>query len=133
MPFAPIITYERASEYLVDYRSDQKTADFMTITYTIKDGKKEEIPAVVHVDNTARPQISKKEVNPSLHAIMNSFERHSGVPVILNTSFNVHEEPIVYTPDDAVKGFLGAQLDFLAIGHFLVPFPGGKEENRSPQ
>jgi carbamoyltransferase len=123
MPFAPSLTEEAAGKYLVGYRSEHKAAEFMTITYDINPDLREKIPAVVHVDNTARPQVVKKEVNESYYKIIKSFEKYTGVPVILNTSFNIHEEPIVYTPNEAIKGFLEAKLDYLAMGPFLVPLP----------
>ena len=123
MPFAPSMLYEYANDYLVGYHSSHKAAEFMTVTYDIKPGMKEKIPAVVHVDNTARPQIVKKEINPSFHKIISEFHKHSGCSVVLNTSFNIHEEPIVYSPKDAIRGFLDSQLDYLAVGKYLVPLP----------
>lgn len=123
MPFAPSILQERSADYVKGYEDAHVTTDFMTITYDIKEGLKEKIPAVVHIDNTARPQVVRKETNPSYHEIIRLFEERTGVPVVLNTSFNIHEEPIVYTPADAIRGFLGAQLDYLALGPFLVPLP----------
>jgi carbamoyltransferase len=123
MPFAPSILEEKAADYFEGYRSDHKAAELMTVTYDVKQEKQEEIPAVVHVDGTARPQVVKKEVNPSYHRIIEAFQEHSGCPVILNTSFNMHEEPIVYTPEDAVRAFLESRLDYLAIGDYLVPYP----------
>lgn len=120
MPFAPSILEEGAANYLENYKPDHIAADFMTITYRIKKGMAEKIPAVVHVDNTARPQIVRKATNPSYHAIINHFYELTGIPVVLNTSFNMHEEPIVYTPEDAIRGYLDAELDYLAIGDYLV-------------
>ena len=120
MPFAPSMTPEGARAYLEGYRDDHVAADFMTITYEIAAGMAAKIPAVVHVDNTARPQVVRKDVNPSYHRIIEAFGELTGVPVILNTSFNIHEEPIVYTPQDAIKGFLDSRLDYLSLGPFLV-------------
>ena len=122
MPFAPSIIEDAASDYFKDY-GNEKAAEFMTITYDIVDGMAEKIPAVVHVDNTARPQVVRKDVNQSYYNIISEFGKRSGVPVVLNTSFNMHEEPIVYTPDDGIRGFLAAELDFLAIGNYIVPHP----------
>jgi carbamoyltransferase len=122
MPFAPSVLEEYASNYFEDYKSDHIAADFMTITYDVKKGMKEKIPAVVHVDNTARPQIVRKSTNPSYHKIISEFHKHSGCAVVLNTSFNIHEEPIVYTPRDAIRGFLDSQLDYLALGNYLVTY-----------
>jgi len=123
MPFAPSMTAEAAPEFLKGYRSDHIACDFMTITYDILPGMAEKIPAVVHVDNTARPQVVHKEINPSYHKIIETFGKLTGVGVVLNTSFNIHEEPIVYTPQDAIKGFLDSKLDYLSMGPFLVKLP----------
>jgi carbamoyltransferase len=122
MPFAPSMLQEYASEYLENYNGES-AADFMTITYNIRPGMAEKIPAVVHVDNTARPQIVRKAANPSYHKIISEYYARTGIPVVLNTSFNMHEEPIVYTPQDAIRGFLDAKLDVLAIGDYIVEAP----------
>lgn len=122
MPFAPSMLFEHVDEFLEGYSSLHKTADFMTITYSIKPGMKDKICAAVHVDNTARPQVVRKEINPSYHKIISVFNSLTGCPVVLNTSFNIHEEPIVYTPQDAIRGFLDAQLDYLSIGNFLASY-----------
>ncbi|MCG8574356.1 MAG: hypothetical protein MI810_05675 [Flavobacteriales bacterium] len=125
MPFAPSMIEEKAKDYLVDF-NDEKAAEFMTITYDIVDGMAEKMQAVVHVDNTARPQVVKKDINPSYHKIISEFHKRTGIAVLLNTSFNMHEEPIVYTPEDGIRGFLAAELDFLAMGNFLIPHPNKK-------
>lgn len=125
MPFAPSIIEEAAKDYFKNYNGE-KAAEFMTITYDVVDDKCDKIPAVVHVDKTARPQVVKSSVNASYHKIINEFGKRSGVPVVLNTSFNMHEEPIVYTPEDAIRGFLAAELDYLAIGNYIVPHPKGR-------
>jgi carbamoyltransferase len=122
MPFAPSMIEEAADDYLVNY-GGEKAAEFMTITYDIKEGKAKDMPAVVHVDNTARPQVVKASANASYHKIIAEFGKRTGIPVVLNTSFNMHEEPIVYTPEDGIRGFLAAELDYLAIGNFLVKHP----------
>ena len=124
MPFAPSMTEKGAHAFLRGYRDDHVAAEFMTVTYDILPGMAEKIPAVVHVDNTARPQVVRKDINPSYHRIIEAFGEITGVAVVLNTSFNIHEEPIVYTPEDAIRGFLDAKLDFLSMGPFLVHFPG---------
>lgn len=121
MPFAPSMTTEHAAEYLEKYNGET-AADYMTITYDIKPGMAQKMPAVVHIDNTARPQIVHANTNPSYHKIISEFHKLTGVAVVLNTSFNMHEEPIVYTPQDAIRGWLDAQLDYLAIGNYLVDY-----------
>ena len=119
MPFAPSINEEHAEGYFVGYRKDHVAADYMTITYDVKPEMKSKIPAVVHIDGTARPQVVRKAVNPSYHAIIDEFYKLSGVPVVLNTSYNIHEHPIIYTPDDAITGFKEGKLDVLAIGNYI--------------
>ncbi|MCI5058661.1 MAG: hypothetical protein MRY83_21295 [Flavobacteriales bacterium] len=119
MPFAPSINIEHGKDYFEGYSEDDIAAEFMTITYNVKPNMIDKIPAVVHVDGTARPQIVKKNINPSYHAIIDEFYKLSGVPVVLNTSFNVHEQPIVCTPQDAIAGFQEGKLDVLAIGNYI--------------
>src|SRR6185369_9681281 len=75
-------------------------------------------PAAVHVDGTARPQLIRRELNPECYAILSEYEKLSGIPCLINTSFNMHEEPIVCSPHDAVRAFLLGHLDGLAIGPF---------------
>jgi carbamoyltransferase len=75
------------------------------------------------VDGTARPQLVDRRTSPSFHAIIEEFQRLTGIDSVINTSFNMHEEPIVCTPDDAIRSFRQGNLDYLAIGEFLVPSP----------
>jgi len=119
MPFAPSINVEHAKDYFIGYENEHLAADFMTITYDVYPEQIEKIPAVVHIDKTARPQVVRKTTNPSYHRIIDEFYKLSGVPVVLNTSFNIHEQPIVCTPEDAIAGFLEGKLDVLAIGNFI--------------
>jgi carbamoyltransferase len=77
----------------------------------------------VHVDRTARPQLVSERTNASFHAILAAYHRRTGIPAVINTSFNMHEEPIVCSPDDAIRAFLQGRLDYLAMGPFLVRHP----------
>ena len=120
MPFAPSINYEHAKDYLINYTKKDILADFMTISYNINKTLKKKIRAVVHIDNSVRPQILKYKCNNSFHKIIKEFYRKSGLPVVLNTSFNLHEEPIVLSPDDALKALEDDAIDVLAINNFLV-------------
>jgi carbamoyltransferase len=95
----------------------------MTITFDCTDWMKTCCPAVVHVDGTARPQLVHKEDNPSFYKIIEAYRKRTGLPTVINTSFNIHEEPIVCTPADAVRAFTSGHLDYLAIGNFLVENP----------
>ena len=76
-----------------------------------------EIPAVTHIDYSARVQTVHKETNPAYHALISAFERLTGCPVIVNTSFNVRGEPIVCTPEDAFRCFMGTEIEVLAVGN----------------
>ena len=92
----------------------------MTLTYDCTDWMKKKCPGVVHLDGTARPQIIYENDNPSFYRILKEFKKITGLPCVINTSFNMHEEPIVCSPEDAVRAFLDAKLDYLAIENFLV-------------
>ena len=86
----------------------------------LKKNKISEIPAVVHVDNTARPQIVDSITNQSYYNIINEYYKFSGIPAIVNTSFNLHEEPLVCHPKDVIKALKQKAIDVLAIGTYLV-------------
>ena len=130
MPFAPSSLHEATAKLYANATGATDTARFMTITFHCTPWMMERCSGVVHVDGTARPQIVRRQDNPSYHKIIEGYERRSGVPVIINTSFNIHEEPIVRTPDDAIRAFLDSALDYLAVGDFLVKGPVGSYETR---
>lgn len=115
-PFCPTILYERVGEYL----TKGTFHPFMILACTIREEVRGKIPAVVHVDGTARVQTLKREHNPRFYDLIQEFDQLTGVPVLLNTSFNVKGEPIVCTPQDAVRCFLKTAMDVLAIGDFLA-------------
>lgn len=120
MPFAPVTLYRFAGEYYRNLDGAENPARFMTITFDCTEKMKRESPAVVHVDGTARPQLIDLDDNPGYVAILEEYYRMTGVPTLINTSFNMHEEPIVMTPDDAIRAFRAGGLDALLIGPFLV-------------
>ncbi len=120
MPFAPAVLAEDAELYCKDIEPGRLAAEFMTVCFDCTDRMKQEHPAIVHVDGTARAQLVSETTNPGFHKILKTFKSHSGSGVLLNTSFNIHEEPIVCTPHEAVRAFLSAQLDYLAIGPYIV-------------
>jgi len=115
-PFAPSCLEEYAGEYFMGCEQSR----YMIKTYPVSDGKAEVIPAVTHVDGTARVQTVTKELNPFYYDVIDSFYRKTGVPVLLNTSFNVRGEPIVMSPVDAVRCFYGTGIDILAMPPFLL-------------
>jgi carbamoyltransferase len=123
MPFAPSTLMEHAGQYYFNVNPTTDSARFMTVTYDCTKRMKESCPGVVHVDGTARPQLVRREDNASYHRIIDEFRKLTGVATVINTSFNMHEEPIVCSPGDAVRAFLQGHLDYLAIGDFLVPSP----------
>lgn len=123
MPFAPVTLYEAREKYYHNIKGAEHTAEFMTITFDCTDEMKKDCPAAVHIDGTARPQLIQREVNPGYYDIVKEYEKLSGISSLINTSFNMHEEPIVCTPHDAVRAFLDGNLDVLVIGPYLVKNP----------
>ena len=118
MPFAPILRKKDAPRYLkISNKVDYK---FMTFTLNCKQLMLKHAPAAVHVDKTARPQIISKIDNPRLHKIISEYEKITGVPILINTSFNVRGEPIVRTPFEALRCFANTKIDFLVIENYLV-------------
>ena len=115
-PFAPSFQKEIAADYL-ESASD---SPFMILTAQVRPEKRSVIPAVTHVDGSARPQTVEKETNPLYWRLIDEFGKRTGVPVIMNTSFNLRGEAIVNTPTDAVRTFFSSGMDALCIGSFLV-------------
>jgi carbamoyltransferase len=115
-PFAPSFKKEAAGDYL----ESATDSPFMVLTAQVKPEKRSIIPSVTHVDGSARPQTVEKEINPLYWRLIDEFEKRSGVPVIMNTSFNLRGEAIVHTPTDAVRTLFSSGMDALVIGSFLV-------------
>jgi carbamoyltransferase len=123
MPFAPSTLYEAAHQCYDGVAGGETPGRFMTITFQCTDWMRRQCPGVVHLDGTARPQLVRRDDHPGYYAIIEQFRRLTGLPAIINTSFNIHEEPIVCSPADAVRAFGVGHLDYLAIGDFLVANP----------
>lgn len=124
MPFAPILRDADLETYFEGALAQSRRAcEYMTITLNASDRCRTEAPAIVHVDGTARPQIVTRESNPFIHEVLDAYARRTGRHVLVNTSFNMHEEPIVCTAKDAVQAFLQGGLDVLVLGPFLVDRP----------
>ncbi|MCH7615490.1 MAG: carbamoyltransferase, partial [Nitrospinae bacterium] len=123
MPFAPATLFEERHRCYRNIDGAEGAAQFMTITFNCTDFMKETCPAAVHVDGTARPQLVRRETSSSYYQVLQEYFKLSGIPSIINTSFNMHEEPIVNSPGDAIRAFLQGNLDFLAIGKFMVRHP----------
>lgn len=119
MPFAPTIVYERAKDYLINPKNID--SPFMAIGFKTTPKAYIEIPATLHpADSTCRPQILKREDNPEFYNLIEEFERLTGVGTLLNTSFNLHGEPIVCTPKDAIKTFKKSGLEYLLLEDYLI-------------
>ena len=115
-PFAPSCLAERAAEFFRPAHS----SPFMILTFDVKPEKRGVIPAVTHADNTARVQTVRRDVNPRYWELIAAFDRVTGVPVVMNTSFNLRGEPIVCTPKDAVRTFYSSGMDFLVLGDHVI-------------
>jgi carbamoyltransferase len=126
MPFAPDTLFEHRHACYTNIDGGEHAAQFMTLTFDCTPEMRRTSPAAVHVDGTARPQLVTAESNPSFYQVLAEYHRLTGIPSVINTSFNMHEEPIVCTPDDAIRAFLQGNLDYLAIAEFLVPHPSSQ-------
>lgn len=115
-PFCPSMISEAAPEYLDRYRLEP----YMVTSFNVQPGKRERIPAVVHVDDTVRPQTVRKDIQPLYWRLIKEFGNLTGDPVILNTSFNVKGEPIVCSPSEAIRCFYATGIDALVMGSFVL-------------
>jgi carbamoyltransferase len=114
-PFAPSVLAEKADAWFVD----AQPSPAMLMVLPIRPERRAAVPAVAHVDGTGRLQTVDRTTNPLYYALIESFERRTGVPIVLNTSFN-ENEPIVCTPDEAVACFQRTEMDRLVLGPFVV-------------
>jgi carbamoyltransferase len=123
-PFAPSVLADRAEEFfdLPDARR-LYPARFMLYVVPVHERRRSEIPAVTHVDGTARPQVVHSATSPLYHGLISRFEECTGVPALLNTSFNLRGEPIVASPSDALSTFERSGLDALVIDDCLIDKP----------
>ena len=119
-PFAPSVLHERGPQWFGRYYPNP----FMLLVLPVLPERRERIPAVTHVDGSARLQTVTEAFNPPFHRLIAEFERRTGVPVVLNTSFNLRGEPIVLRPEEAVDDFLSSDMDALFLGDLLVRKPG---------
>lgn len=115
-PFAPIVLHEHAKEVF----EGEEDSPFMLIAKNVRPEWRDKIPAIVHVDGTARVQTVREATNPALYRLLKEFDALTGVPVLINTSFNVKGEPIIETPRDAVICFLTTGIDHLVMHDMLV-------------
>ncbi|HLC76294.1 MAG TPA: carbamoyltransferase [Candidatus Peribacterales bacterium] len=115
-PFAPTVLEERVSEYF----DLKRPSPYMLLVANTKPEKRTEIPAVTHVDGSARIQTINRSQNQRYYDLLKVFEERTGCPVIINTSFNIRGEPIVESPEDAIRCFLGTDMDYLVMGNYLL-------------
>ncbi len=115
-PFAPAIL----EEFAKDYFDDLDKSPYMLMSHNVKEDKRNKIPSAIHVDGTARVQTVTKEENDLFYDLLVSFYETTGIPVLINTSFNVKGEPIVETPEDAIQCFLKTNIDILVLGKYII-------------
>lgn len=127
-PFAPSVLSEEADNWF-DMHGD---SPFMLLVPDVLESRRDQVPAITHVDGTARVQTVEPDVNPRYHELISHFAELTGVPLVLNTSYNDAGEPIVETPADAVRTFLNTELDHLYIGDLLLTKPGRELPDRHP-
>jgi len=130
MPFAPATLQEYADECFEGLDGARDSARYMTITFNCTEKMRTQSPGVVHVDGTARPQILDPDTAPDFYKIAVAYHKLTGIPSLINTSFNMHGEPIVCTPEDALRSFNEGELDYLAIGNWLVVNPELKKNGK---
>lgn len=119
-PVAPVVLEEEAANWF----RGAGVSPYMLFVYDVLPGKAERIPAVRHVDGTARIQTINRDQHAAYYDLLKAFGERTGVPVLVNTSFNTRGEPIVCTPRDAVECFWTSPLDALVIGSFILEKPG---------
>ena len=119
-PFAPVVCEEDAQKYFECDDPIPEPTDFMLMVYPIKKEWRTKIPAVTHVDGSGRLQTIRKFQNPLYYAVIKEFGKLSGIPILINTSFNIRGEPIVCSPFDAYKCMMGTGIDCLVVDKFLI-------------
>jgi carbamoyltransferase len=115
-PFAPAVLEEKVGEYFLD----GVASPFMTLTFDVREEKRSQIASITHVDGTARIQTVSARTNPLFHRLISEFGRITGIPMLINTSFNVKGQPIVCTPRDAVSTFYMTGMDYLVLGNHVL-------------
>jgi len=119
MPFAPVMLKERQNDYILNVKNIE--SPYMTIGFETTPLAKEHLPAALHpYDFTVRPQILSREDNPSYYDLVKAFEHETGIGALLNTSFNMHGEPIACTQENAWDVFIRSGLDGLLLGHVFI-------------
>lgn len=120
MPFAPILKASDVKHYFTDWQKVSQPLQYMTVTLGCNARCQREAPAIVHKDLTARPQLVTRQHQPFIYQVLTAYTKLTGQRILINTSFNMHESPIVRTAEDAVTTFLQSQLDVLVLNHYLL-------------
>ncbi len=123
MPFAPLLRHEDGARAFATFDVAEAATRFMTVALPATPWFRERCPAAVHLDGTARPQTVRAEEDPELHALLAQVAEATGRPAIINTSFNLHEEPIAHSPADAVRAFRQSGLPLMRLGSYLLRNP----------
>jgi carbamoyltransferase len=119
-PFAPVVCDDDATRYFECDSPVPAPADFMLMVYPVRESWRERLPAVTHVDGSGRLQTIRRRQNPLYYDLVKAFGKRSGIPILINTSFNIRGEPIVCTPDDAYSCMMGTGIDCTVMDRFLV-------------
>src|SRR5262249_27243580 len=127
----PAIPVEKASDVFDINSVNGSACRFMTITCDVRPAWRKRIPAVVHVDGSARPQTIARDTNPLYYDLVSAFARETGIPVLVNTSFNVHEEPIVNTPQECAKALVDGRIDFVVTQRAIYEADGPKSNGET--
>ena len=125
-PFAPVVTKEAAAKYFEIQEGEEDTYAHMLLVTQVRSAFRDKLPAITHIDGSARVQTVSRENYPRLWALLRSFEELTGLPILLNTSFNVKGQPMICTPAEALDTFLFARLDLLVLEDFLVSSNSGE-------
>ncbi len=120
MPFAPLLRFEDGAASFDDFDAARAATRFMTVALRAKRAFAQACPAAVHVDGTARPQTVVATEDPALHRLVTAYVERTSIPAVINTSFNIHEEPIVHTPRDAVRAFRAGGLRTMRLGRCIL-------------
>ena len=118
-PFAAIVLDENFSEYF----NEDYTSDYMLYSFTVKENKLQELGAITHVDKTCRAQTVNKNLNSQITTLLQKYKKVSGIPILMNTSFNDNGEPIIESPKDAILSFLNMDIDYLVMGDYIISKP----------
>jgi len=123
-PFAPVVPSDDAKKYF----DNDVEVPFMSFVYPVKEKFRAKLPTITHVDGTGRLQTITKKQNPLYYRLIKEFQKHSGVPVLVNTSFNIRGEPIVMSPEHAYRCFTGTGIDYLVMGNHLIDRKENKKD-----